>query len=982
MTCCIHFATKTIVKNAAIVVSSDIYLGVCMSKTGNFPLFLGEFDGGMAFVDFINSTDQKINHTLLMEVLQNELLSIFDAQKPVNFVDLASGDGEQSSVIVDRIANEHGGGLNYVGFDIDDRFVKSTKEQILALDNPKIMNIQVLKSDIFSDTPDIPKNLDNTMATIGHVLYYGKEKLPQFARNLKSMLGDNNSICDLTHNSPDCEMSTIRTQFEKGIIAQPTKDFAEAAIGADLEVKSFIATAKLHFPSLGEEQWSDMESPNAWLKPVNSNNLAFKKALSLVSFVVQQGLPVPSDVQQSDRVQNTPRLSQADYISTLGQIKSLLLREDKPYVEVQSEYQIVYPAKSKNSELGAAVLKAIDTVKSQLDDIRLQAELQYRPEMENFLRLNYVEDNLVDKGPESEIKRISGLVNIHKEILHNPDELINILTTAENNNDVINSVDDAFKITAALSRITSERGNYGVSALLFDKQGTLLLGSEDTAVSGFHDSNGVLKRYTDGSAEKNISRKFFDHNQARKKAGKLPLPPEEMTLLVSLDCSAACNASMQKVGFGHVISAAPNVDLALLENNYPKGSEPYIRSLQQVSRVPVEAQSFALVVEVTKELKQEFNNNLRDLMSHQIGETSQQLSVALRQSLVGKPAKENVSKLLANFAEEYPSKGNVVEKLKDELSKFSLLEDGFISAMKTVIPENAKRTKLRAVALYQKGHDSKTNLFKGDSASADTIFQNYRSFHETANVVRAAINENTDVNNWNGHNPIELIANGNAPEGLQIFFESHTHLLRSKEQYEELAALQFDANNPDALPEQLLAMLVSEAVRSKEHNNELRATAVFDPNGKFLFISGDRSAVESCLHTPEECVQKVIDGLHSSDSLFQEYFAHSGKLQYISLDEPDLGTAAQFANIRAESVSYLRDREQGARTSGALNFLPQVRSEENMNSECSIDNTFKNIGTKDTQALLNSAAMKLVAEGHDDAKGVVSHISRSTGRRL
>lgn len=341
----------------------------------------GNYDGGAAFMAFLKATDQKITHNLIMEELYGKIINAFDKAKPVAFIDLACGDGKESAKVVEKLSKIHQPGVKYLGFDFDPRFVDATQKYMESIDN-LLIDFSVVEANLFDDKPFPTTKQDNALSTVGHALYYGGKDgsgIPAFTQKLESILGER-SLCVLTHNGMNCELSSIRTLVAKDVIAQPTKKFSESAEDSGMGVFSLESKSRLYFPKLTPGEWRNLRDPNLWQQ---HGRAEFTQALELISFISQQGLPVPDLIKEARDKKNiidtTNRLSTNEFNIVVDLVQQRIgkpERSQKPFIEIHSDYQIAAP-KNRQEDISPAIESALSEISDNLDNLESQARNEF-----------------------------------------------------------------------------------------------------------------------------------------------------------------------------------------------------------------------------------------------------------------------------------------------------------------------------------------------------------------------------------------------------------------------------------------------------------------------------------------------------------------------------------------------------------------------------------------------------------------------------
>nr|WP_320190830.1 hypothetical protein [uncultured Desulfobacter sp.] len=263
----------------------------------------GQIDYGRVFVTFTRHTEQKITHGLIFESLLHALKErgvILKDGKPTTLVDFGCGEGHTAYEMIDAINRVHPQdcGVNYYGFDADDRFVQSTERLLIEVKGPQRLRvINVRRANVLRGEPLPIASIDDVFVTMGHMLYYAhspkgaaetRKSIAGIIERVVGVLG-RDSLCLLAHNAPNCQLATLRASVADCVVARPTRIVADVADEKRLVVISLIAPFRLCFPRLTQKQWHKTKEPTSY-RAESSNDPRFMVTLELLSFIAQRGL--------------------------------------------------------------------------------------------------------------------------------------------------------------------------------------------------------------------------------------------------------------------------------------------------------------------------------------------------------------------------------------------------------------------------------------------------------------------------------------------------------------------------------------------------------------------------------------------------------------------------------------------------------------------------------------------------------------------
>ena len=268
------------------------------------PVLYGGIDYGRVFITFTEHTEEKIVHGLIFQALLSALkergVLLRDGQRTV-LVDLGCGEGHTALEMIDAINRIHprGDGVNYYGLDADERFVQGTERLLNEVRRSKQLRvINVRQADVLDGKPLPIASMDHILATMGHVLYYAhsREGKNQTRRNIAAivdrvtgLLGQD-SLCLFVHSADDCSLATLRASVTISVEAKPAGIVADIAKAKQLEMASFTAPFKVHFPRLASEQWEDTKRPSSYSAVRNIHDPRFIATLELLTFIAQRDL--------------------------------------------------------------------------------------------------------------------------------------------------------------------------------------------------------------------------------------------------------------------------------------------------------------------------------------------------------------------------------------------------------------------------------------------------------------------------------------------------------------------------------------------------------------------------------------------------------------------------------------------------------------------------------------------------------------------
>jgi SAM-dependent methyltransferase len=339
----------------------------------------GQIDYGRVFVTFTRHTEHKIAHGLIFDSLLHALKErgvVLKDGKPTTLVDLGCGEGDTASRMIEAINRVHpqGDGVNYYGLDEDDGFVRCTERLLLKLKGPqRLRMVDVRRADVLRGEPLPIPQIDDVLATMGHVLYYAhSSKSPEETRKniariidcIVVLLGQD-GICILVHNAQNCPLATLRASVADSVEAKPARIVANVADKKRLVVMSLIAPFQLWFPRLTPGQWDKTKDPTSY-RVESSNDPQFVATLELLTFVAQRSLKSLAQERQLERFVDALRL-QLDGDAILHGL---------------SDYQVLL-SQLQSPELKACVEAALQQTAQSLARIIGEARrlLPYRPKI-------------------------------------------------------------------------------------------------------------------------------------------------------------------------------------------------------------------------------------------------------------------------------------------------------------------------------------------------------------------------------------------------------------------------------------------------------------------------------------------------------------------------------------------------------------------------------------------------------------------------
>jgi len=342
----------------------------------------GQIDYGRVFVTFTRHTEQKIAHGLIFESLLHALKErgvVLKDGKPTTLVDLGCGEGHTASEMIEAINRVHpqGDGVNYYGLDEDEGFVRCTERLLLELKGPqRLRMVDVRRADVLRGEPLPIPQIDDVLATMGHVLYYAhSSKGPDETRKniagiidcIVGLLG-RDGICILVHNAQNCPLATLRASVADSVEAKPARIVADITNEKRLVVMSLIAPFQLWFPRLTPRQWDKTKEPTSY-RVESSNNPQFVATLELLTFVAQRSLKSLAQEGQLERFVDALR-SQLDGNAILHGL---------------SDYQILL-SQRQSSELKACVEAALQHTAQSLDRIVGEARRAFALQAKDLAR--------------------------------------------------------------------------------------------------------------------------------------------------------------------------------------------------------------------------------------------------------------------------------------------------------------------------------------------------------------------------------------------------------------------------------------------------------------------------------------------------------------------------------------------------------------------------------------------------------------------
>lgn len=323
-----------------------------------------------AFEIFQYYTDQKTKHCIFMRELFKSLYKnkVIDKRRFLSFIDFGCGDGKSSADIMKELAKLSP--VLYTGIDNNLKFIQSVEKAARAVSGKNIIS-NVITGDIF-DASSLPlKRRNNSIAYIGHALYYGGkngEHLGALVKKIEDILGEN-AVCVTAHNAKECELAAIRKKYSKNTLAHPAAMFAKKAQAYNMNTTEITTSATLSFPHLSAEERNNISNPGQWHLYKRPE---FSEMLQLISFITQQKTPAPNNHSIPAKQKHAPRLTQNELNDVVNDIYEKQYNKKYPTLRVVSCYQIFTPT-NRDHDISVAAGNALTQAKAAYEQILTQS---------------------------------------------------------------------------------------------------------------------------------------------------------------------------------------------------------------------------------------------------------------------------------------------------------------------------------------------------------------------------------------------------------------------------------------------------------------------------------------------------------------------------------------------------------------------------------------------------------------------------------
>jgi hypothetical protein len=253
------------------------------------PVLEGIFDYNSAFAAFLKSTDQKKQTALMVGTFVSQLQKkkvLFDRKEIIKVADLGCADSSTCLGYLNQM--EYSAGFDYLGFDINDKFLEEA--QIILSRSTVIKKYELIKNDVLSGElsthPSVqPQSMD--LIFVSHLAYYlrDEEYGKQFVKDILSLLNDKGIAVFLHEDSTYYFRSMYNTNYINSSAPFLLKSSVSDLLKTPGQFNEMSFTSKLRFAEMSEELWQAAKSPSQYKKFAHIPS--FIDNLNKFSFIVQ-----------------------------------------------------------------------------------------------------------------------------------------------------------------------------------------------------------------------------------------------------------------------------------------------------------------------------------------------------------------------------------------------------------------------------------------------------------------------------------------------------------------------------------------------------------------------------------------------------------------------------------------------------------------------------------------------------------------------
>ncbi|STX59194.1 methyltransferase domain-containing protein [Legionella geestiana] len=253
------------------------------------PILDGKFDYNSAFAAFLAATEQKKQTASMVGLLADKLQKrnvLLKNSESIKVADLGCADGTTCLGYLHNMA--HPAGFEYIGFDINDRFIQ---EANAAISNcALIKKYELIKEDvlagILSAHPSVhPHSMD--LIFISHLAYYLKDEAycKLFLTDILSLLNNSGIAIFLHEDSTYYFRKTYNTSYTNSSAPSLLKNTAADVLKIAGQFNEISFSSKLHFAEMSDELWQAASTPVRYKEYVDNQD--FIDNLNKMSFIVQ-----------------------------------------------------------------------------------------------------------------------------------------------------------------------------------------------------------------------------------------------------------------------------------------------------------------------------------------------------------------------------------------------------------------------------------------------------------------------------------------------------------------------------------------------------------------------------------------------------------------------------------------------------------------------------------------------------------------------
>lgn len=253
------------------------------------PILEGIFDYNSAFAAFLKSTNQKNQTARMVGTFANKLQKkkvLFDSEEIIKVADLGCADSTTCLGYLNQM--DCPAGFDYLGFDINDKFLEEAKTFLsnsAVIKKHEIIKNDVLAGNLSSHPSVLPKSID--LIFVSHLAYYLKDKEygKQFVNDILNLLTDKGVAVFLHEDSTYYFRSTYNTNYKNSSAPSLLKDSASDLLKTPGQFNEVSFTSKLHFAEMSEELWQVTKNPSRYKE--FAHHQSFVDNLNKFSFIVQ-----------------------------------------------------------------------------------------------------------------------------------------------------------------------------------------------------------------------------------------------------------------------------------------------------------------------------------------------------------------------------------------------------------------------------------------------------------------------------------------------------------------------------------------------------------------------------------------------------------------------------------------------------------------------------------------------------------------------